>query len=425
MKLTPKTTIFCLLLFFVLGWCTQQFALFDVGRFSFPLILFVGLPFCLRITYRSFGAFALPIASTIFAILIGWVQGIALSRMLSQAILAALAIAFGAGIAAINWHKHRDSLEKALVVIGIPVVVYGCYQMAARVAHLPGAFLPVTNKQYYADGAMQLGWNKPEFTRASSVFSEPSEFAYFCLWLFVIGLASENKKLRMIALLLSGAGLLASQSLSGILTAAVVALAFCVMQGISRQLLRNVFLLMIVFGVLALALKALAPAAYSSFSERILQAVSFDERADSGRVDHLPACFALIKASPVWGYGMSSLAGAPDSSGADVTTVNYVLITMERGAVGALLFFIPWFSFAIRAWFMPRRAGGRTFVFLLMVMTLCSFFSFSIAYFLPFWLAYGMSASLVLQTHAVAARKNSSLAQPYRESFANRFGSAT
>src|ERR1700677_1545269 len=98
MKLTPKTPIFCLLLFFVLGWCTQQFALFDVGRFSFPLILFVGLPFCLRITYRSFGAFALPIASTIFAILIGWVQGIALSRMLSQAILAALAIAFGAGI---------------------------------------------------------------------------------------------------------------------------------------------------------------------------------------------------------------------------------------------------------------------------------------------------------------------------------------
>ncbi len=108
-----------------------------------------------------------------------------------------------------------------------------------------------------------------------------------------------------------------------------------------------------------------------------------------------------------------------------MTTVNYVLITMERGAVGALLFFIPWFSFAIRAWFMPRRASGRTFVILVMVMTLCSFFSFSIAYFLPFWLAYGMSASLVLQTHAVAARKSSSLAQPYRESFGNRFGSAT
>jgi hypothetical protein len=419
MKITPKTTIFYLLLLFVLGWCTQQFTLFDVGRFSFPLILFVGLPFCLRMTYRSLSAFALPIASTIFAILIGWVQGIALSRMLSQTILAALAIGFGAGIAAINWHKHRDSLERALVAIGIPIVVYGCYQMAARVAHLPGAFLPVTNKQYYADGGMQLGWDKAELTRASSVFSEPSEFGYYCLWLFVIGLASENKKLRLVALLLSGAGLLASQSLSGILTAAVVALAFCAMQGISRQLLRNVFLLVIVFGVLALALKALAPAAFSSFSERIVQAASFDERADSGRVDHLPACFALIKASPVWGYGMSSLAGAPDSNGADVTTVNYVLVTMERGAVGALLFFIPWFAFAIRACFMPRRDSGRTLVFLLMVMTLCSFFSFSIAYFLPFWLAYGMSASLVLRTHAVAARKSSSLAQPYRESFAS------
>jgi len=364
MKIKPKTTIFYLLLLFILGWCTQQFSLFDVGRYSFPLILFVGLPFCLRMTYRSLSAFALPIASTIFTIVVGYVQGIALTHMLSQAILATLAITFGAGIAAINWQKHRDSLEAALVAIGIPVVVYGCYQMAARVAHLPGAFLPVTNKQYYADGGMQLGWDKPELTRASSVFSEPSEFGYYCLWLFVIGLASENKKLRLVALSLSCAGLLASQSLSAVLGAAVVALAFCVMQGISRQLLRNVVLLAIVFGVLAVALKALAPAAYTSFSERIVQAVSLDERADSGRVDHLPACFALIKASPVWGYGMSSLAGSPDSNGSDVTTVNYVLVTMERGVVGALLFFIPWFAFAIRAWFMPGvPAEGRWYFF--------------------------------------------------------------
>ena len=66
-----------------------------------------------------------------------------------------------------------------------------------------------------------------------------------------------------------------------------------------------------------------------------------------------------------------------------------------------------------------RRASGRTLVFLLMVMTLFSFCSFSITYFLPFWLAYGMSASLVLKTHAVVVRKTSSLAQPYRESFAS------
>ncbi len=419
MKLTSKSTIFYLLFLFVLGWVTQQFTLFDVGRYSFPLILFVGLPFCLRMTYRSLSAFALPIASTVFTILVGWVQGIALSHMLSQAILAGLAITFGAGIAAINWHKHRESLETALIAIGIPIVVYGCYQMVARIAHLPGAFLPVTNKQYYADGGMQLGWDKPMLTRASSVFSEPSEFGYYCLWLFVIGLASQNKKLRLVALSLSAAGLLASQSLSAILGAVVVAAVFCGLQGISRQLLRNLFLMLILFGVLAVVLKAVAPAAYSSFSERIVQAVSLDERADSGRVDHLPACFALIEKSPVWGYGMSALAGAADSNGSDVTTVNYVLVTMERGIVGAVMFFIPWFAFAIRAWLLPKRDSGRTLVVLLMVMTLVSFCSFSITYFLPFWLAYGMSASLVLQTHAVAVRKKTSVVQPYRESFAS------
>jgi hypothetical protein len=32
-------------------------------------------------------------------------------------------------------------------------------------------------------------------------------------------------------------------------------------------------------------------------------------------------------------------------------------------------------------------------------MTLYSFTSFSITYFLPFWLAFGVSASLVLQTY--------------------------
>lgn len=412
-------TIFYLLLLFILGWCTQQFTLFDVGRYSFPLILFVGIPFCLRMTYRSLSALALPIASTIFAILVGYVQGISVGRMAAQTVLATMAITFAAGIASINWHKQKENLERALVIIGIPIVVYGCYQMVARIAHLPGAFLPVTNKQYYAAGGMQLGWDKPELTRASSVFSEPSEFGFYCLWLFVIGLSTENRKLRLVSLSLAAAGLLASQSLSAVLVAVVVAVAYCAIQGISGQLVRNVFLLLILFGVLAAALKAVAPGAFNSFSERIVQAVSFDERADSGRVDHLPACFALIKASPVWGYGMSSLAGSADSNGSDVTTVNYVLVTMERGAVGALLFFIPWFAFAVRAWFLPRRASGRTFALLLMVMTLCSFCDFSVTYFLPFWLAYGISASLLLQTHAVAVRKRSSMAPPYQESFAS------
>ena len=404
MTIKPKTTLLFLLLLFVLGWGTQPLTLFDVGRYSFPLILFVGLPFCILITYRSLSFLALPIVSTVFAILVGFLQGVETSHIISQATLQALAIAFAAGIAAINWQKHRDSLEQAIVFMGIPIVVYGCYQMLARVAHLPGAFLPVTNQQYYVDGGLQRDWDKAEVSRASSVFSEPSELGYYCLWLFVIGLSTQNKKIRFLSISLAAIGILISQSLSAVLGAVAIFLAYCLVQGLSRQLIRQVFVLAIAFGIAILVLKPLAPAAFDSFSQRIVEAATFDERADSGRVDHLPACIELIKASPVWGYGLSSMA-ASGTTGADVTTVNYIMVLMERGSVGALLFFLPWFTVAIRAWLLPRHAEGRTFAFLLLAMTLYSFSSFSLTYFLPFWLALGVSASVVLHTHIQTASR--------------------
>jgi hypothetical protein len=90
---------------------------------------------------------------------------------------------------------------------------------------------------------------------------------------------------------------------------------------------------------------------------------------------------------------------AAGRDGADVTTVNYIMVWLERGTIGALLFFVPWFTLAIRAWLLPRNASGRILSFLLLTMTLYSFTSFSITYFLPFWLAFGVSASLVLHTY--------------------------
>jgi hypothetical protein len=398
MNISSKAILFVLLLLFVLGWSSQSLALFDIGRYSFPLILFVGLPFVLLITYRSLSFMVLPITSSIFAIAVGFLQGVEASHVLSQAMLQTLAITFAAGIAAINWHQHRNSLERVIVWMGIPIVGYGCYQMLARVAHLPGAFLPVTNQQYYVEGGLQRDWDKAEVTRASSVFSEPSELGYYCLWLLVIGLSTKNKKIRLLSTSFAAIGIIVSQSLSAVLGALIICLAYFMVQGISRQIVRHIILLAVVSAGVALSFKSLAPTAFDRFSERIVEAASFDGRADSGRVDHLPACIELIKASPVWGYGLSGMAAA-GRDGADVTTVNYVMVWLERGTIGALLFFIPWFTLAIRAYFLPRNTGGRTLSFLLLVMTLYSFTSFSITYFLPFWLAFGVSASLVLHTH--------------------------
>jgi len=139
MTISSRTILFLLLLLFVLGWSTQSLSLFDIGRYSFPLILFVGLPFTLLITYRSLSFLVLPITSSILAIAVGFLQGVEVSHILSQAALQTQAIAFAAGIAAINWHQHRKSLERVIVMPGIPIVGYGCYQMLARMTHLPGA----------------------------------------------------------------------------------------------------------------------------------------------------------------------------------------------------------------------------------------------------------------------------------------------
>ena len=222
MTISSKAILFLLLLLFVLGWSTESLTLFDIGRYSFPLILFAGLPFCLLITYRSLSFLVLPITSSIFAIAVGFLRGVEINHILSQAVLQTLAITFAAGIAAINWHQHRNSLERAIVAMGIPIVGYGCYQMLARVAHLPAAFLPVTNQQYYLEGGLQRDWDKAEVTRASSVFSEPSELGYYCLWLLVVGLSTEHKKIRIVSISLAAIGILVSQSLSAVLGAVAI-----------------------------------------------------------------------------------------------------------------------------------------------------------------------------------------------------------
>jgi O-Antigen ligase len=379
---------------FVLGWVTEQFSLFDVGRYSFPLILFAALPFCIRWRSNYTGFLVLPIASSIFAILVAVINDVNFSHILSQATLQTLAIVFAGGVASIDWRKHLNALTGVMVGIGLPVVAYAGYQMVARLADLPGAFLPITNKQYYAEGSLQLGWDKDEVTRASSVFSEPSELGFFCLWLLAIGLSQKSGKLRNAALVLGVTGILFSQSLSAVLGTFVLIIVFLISQPISKETVRQLTIgALTVIAAVAL-MSTVAPDSFDRLSERVVQAVNLDSSADSGRIDHLPAIINVVSESPVWGHGISSYAGST-STGSDATTINYAMLLMERGVLGAALFLIPWFAFAARAWFMPISYPGRSVALLLIVATLHAYCSFSLEYFLPFWFALGITASIV------------------------------
>jgi O-antigen ligase len=384
--------------FFILGWITDGYSILDVGKYSILLLYVAALPFCLFITSRTLTFFALPALSTFFATVIALLQGVSLMSVLSQSALQILAIIFAAGVSSVDWKKYLVPFAKILVVMAVPVVALGGWQMFARAGGWPYAFLPVTNQQAYAVGGYQRGWEKPHFTRASSLFVEPSDFGYFCLWLLVSGMAIEKGKWRYFCLSVAFAGILFSQSLSAVLGVGIFVLIYLFTNPISVAVVRQIAIVSLFCVVAILCIEPLMPEAFAKFFGRVQEAVSLDERADSGRVDHLPACWAIFKDAPSWGHGIASLNSA-DANGTDVTSVAYALLLMERGVIGTILFMAPWIYVGFKSLLMPPKNSARTPGLLLSALHLYCFATFSFAYFLPFWLSLGVAASLISRTY--------------------------
>jgi hypothetical protein len=398
----PKAIVWTMVLF-LLGWVTFGFSLVDAGRYSVPLLYLAAVPICMRMTARSVMFLALPILSTFFSAVVAVLDGFNKTSILSQTALQVLAIGVAAGLASIDWRRWMLGFTKVITSIAVPVVVFGGYQMIARAIHLPFAFLPVTNQQTYAVGGLQRGWEKAHITRASSLFVEPSDFGYFCLWLLALGLSTAKGGWRNLTLALAFGGMLFSQSLSAVLGAGILLVVYFLMNPVNFKVIGQIVVLLLALGLVIVMLQPLMPTAFSSFSDRIEQALSLDQRADSGRVDHLPACWQIFKEAPVWGHGLSTIVAA-DDTGSDVTSVTYALLLMERGAVGAAFFFAPWLLIGIRAYLLPRTDAVRTPALLLIALQLYSFFTSSLAYFPPFWLSLGITASLILRTDLLPKR---------------------
>ena len=383
-----------LLILYVTGWVTYTFSLFDVGRYSIASLYLAVLPICLKMTVRSVCYLIFPFAATITAVLIAASEGGG-ARVVSNAAQQMLAIAFAAGVAAIDWRRYIDLFTKILAAAAVPIVAYGGYQMIARVGHLPYAFLPVTNQQEYAFGGIQRGWEKPVFTRASSLFVEPSEFGYFCLWLAVLGISAKSARLRLVSFTLAAAGTLFSQSLSAVLGVAFLLLIYIFTHRISSSQMRQLMLVLLISAIALVAIPQLMPDAFNHFSTRIEQALSFDQRADSDRVNHIPRNWQTFLEAPVWGHGLANVAIDDDQNG---TSMTYALLLMERGLVGTVLFLVPWVVIAWRSWRLPANDPGRTLAISLTVLNLYCFSTFATMYYLPFWFSLGVTASLALNT---------------------------
>jgi len=333
---------------------------------------------------------------------VGLLQGtISPVAIASQGALQVLAIFFAAGVASIDWRIHIATLTKAMVGVGLPVVIFGGYQMFARTYRWKYAFLPVTNHQQYAMGGLQRGWEKDPFTRASSFFVEPSEFGYYCLWLMLLGLTYTTGRLRLLALALSFLGIMFSQSLSAVLGTAVLLICYVAVSSISASVIRQIAIVLLASVMAIFSVQPLIPSAFEKFYKRIEQAVTLNSEADSGRVDHLPENWEMFTSEPVWGGGLASISSA-DANGTDVTTFTYFLMLIERGIVGTFFFLAPWVWLGWRAIRLPKTNGFRTVCILLSALNLYTFSYSSMAYTLSFWLALGICASLILRTYSPA-----------------------
>ena len=400
---SQRRQITFLIVLFVLGSVSQEFSLFDVGKYSIPLVYLAAIPFCLKTTQRSITFLALPIVSFVLAALIGLLAHINPMAIASQGALQLLAIFFAAGVASIDWRLYLGTLAKWMAVVGTPIVLFGGYQMFARTYRWKYDFLPVTNQQAYAVGGLQRGWEKPHFTRASAIFVEPSELGYFCLWLMLLGLTAANARLRLFLIILAFAGIMFSQSLSAVLGAVVLLVCYVAASSISFKVVRQAAIILLISVIVIFSLQPLMPKAFDTFYDRIEQAVRLDNRADSGRVDHLPENWYMFKTAPTWGGGLASISSA-DSNGTDVTTFTYFVMLIERGIVGTVFFLVPWVWLGWRAIQMPKADTFRPACIMFSALNLYTFSYSSMAYTPSYWLALGICASCILRTYLPATK---------------------
>lgn len=406
--------IIALIVLFVLGCASQDYTILDIGKYSILLIYVAAIPFCARVTSRALGFLVLPLLSTLLSATVSVVSGVPVMGVVSQGALQLLAIFLAAGVATLDWRRFFMPFSQTWIVIGTPMLLFSGYQMFARAYRWKYAFLPVTNQQAYALAGLQRGWEKEPFTRASAFFAEPSELGYYCLWLLIIGLSIGKGKWRIMALALAFAGMLFSQSLSAALGAGLLFLVYILINPISLKLIRQVAIVVIASVMAILAVIPLLPEAFDKFETRIEQALSFDNRADSGRVDHLPANWELYKDSPIWGHGLASISTA-DDNGTDVTTFTYLLLLIERGLIGTIFFMAPWVWIGYRSLKLPMTEALRTPCLLLSALNLFTFAYSSLAYTLTYWLALGICASVVLKSYLPATHFGISFAEAAAE----------
>ena len=377
---------------FFAGWVTFGFTLVNLGRFSITLQLLSAVGLCVfatRVSSWCHPAVLFLVGSGLSA-WIGAATSVNYSpRAWSHVVQYGIGIGVLAAALSLPWERSLPRLLRFCFWLVVIVFVYAIYQWAARRFGLPLAYLPITNLQLGDDLGFQRGYglsSSSGSTRVSSFFPEPSGLGRFLLWMYCLGSVARKRSTRTLMLGMTSLGILLSQSLGSIagLALLVASTAFVTLDLKRLGTLATT-------GALALwGFVHWFPEATEAIGERWEQ-ISTGGMAflnTTGRFADDAANLDLVRAAPWFGHGLGALKEvAPDN----VVASNYILLLIERGLFGALLFLLPfvwaWTTLVLRG---SRRNSLDLLALMLLTLELYQMVTFSALYFPPLYLSLGL-----------------------------------
>lgn len=393
-----------IILLFVLGWGTYIFSLANVGPISLTLLLMTSLALGFM-AFRAERLLDAPFASLLASLVVAWCTSVivvgGVGRPTMHVAQGLIALGVLGAVKELDWNSLFPYFRKAFYILAIICFLYGIYQFVARNYDLPLAFLPITNAQIGDDMGFQRGYHKIVdeigFTRVSSFFAEPSDFARFMLWVFCLGAASDSSKARFIIPSIAASGVILSQSLGGVFALSFIFIVMVIT-------FRNYLLLAKVLICIAISFSLayfLIPDVLNYLRSRALATFygGMYHLETTGRFRDFSDAWDMIYDRPMLGHGLASIGSLMSGM---ILSDSYTILLFERGVVGALLFFLPFLTSPLLL-----IAGGPAFhrdemiraAYLIGVAEIFFFFTFGQVYFPPLYLCLGFQIYCIRKIH--------------------------
>ena len=408
----PRTGQSLVAMLFLVGWTTYQFALFNVGHISITLLLVVSGVLAI-LAARSDHLYGFSTLSLVLSTGLAWSVAYIVhgeqEKTVNHLLQCLLTIGVMVGARSIDWKAILPKLQKGLLWIATIILFYGGYQYVARQHKLPLAFLPVTNQQLTItdeDGGLQRGaqlasTSRVLGSRVSSCFAEPSHMAYFMLWVFAVGYGCTKGTMGSLLMTVGVAGVLLSQSMGGFVGLLFLPLVMTVLK---MDLQRTAMLAGLGAVVVALLFFGYG-AVFDTLGNRASKIVTQRDQylVKEKRFAFVEENFEIFLEAPYLGHGLASQTKV--AAGNTIANA-YQAVLIERGLIGAFLYFAPFFWACTRLVRMQSQRDEAADVALMVLLVVVYAFAWrSQLFFTPLYFTLGFAISQVRECKQKVAQR--------------------